>query len=53
MRAVLCKAYGPPGSLVLEDVPPLEPGPDQVVVDVKAAGVNFPDTLIVSGAVST
>ena len=47
MRAVLCKAYGPPESLVVEDVPALAPGPGQVVVTVEAAGVNFPDTLII------
>ena len=49
MRAVLCKAYGPPSSLVLEDVPSPEPRPDQAIVSVKAAGVNFPDTLIIQG----
>jgi NADPH:quinone reductase len=47
MRAVLCKAYGPPESLVLEDVPSLVPGPGEVVVSVKASGVNFPDVLII------
>jgi NADPH:quinone reductase len=49
MKAVLCKAYGPPESLVIEDVPSLTPGPHQVVVAVKACGVNFPDTLIIQG----
>jgi NADPH2:quinone reductase len=47
MKAVLCKAYGPPESLVVEDIASLEPGPGQVVVKVVAAGVNFPDTLII------
>jgi NADPH2:quinone reductase len=47
MRAVLCKSYGPPESLVVEDVPVLEPGPGEVVVSVKAASVNFPDLLII------
>jgi NADPH2:quinone reductase len=47
MKAVLCKAYGPPESLVIEDVPALEPGPGEVVVSVKAASVNFPDVLII------
>jgi NADPH2:quinone reductase len=47
MRAVLCKAYGPPESLVIEELPPLEPGPGEVVVSVKAASVNFPDVLII------
>ncbi len=49
MKAVLCKEYGPPDSLVLEDVEPLKPGKGQVVVSVKACGVNFPDTLIIQG----
>ncbi len=49
MRAVLCKQYGPPESLVVEDVPDLTAGPGQVVIEVKACGVNFPDTLIIQG----
>src|SRR5438876_7889099 len=47
MRALLCKAYGPPESLIIEDVPPLDAGPGEVVVSVKAASVNFPDVLII------
>ncbi|NEX63709.1 NADPH:quinone oxidoreductase family protein [Noviherbaspirillum galbum] len=47
MKAVLCKQFGPPESLVIEDVAPLQPGPSQVLVAVHAAGVNFPDTLII------
>lgn len=49
MKAVLCKAYGPPESLVLEDIEPLKPGKGEVVISVKACGVNFPDTLIIQG----
>lgn len=49
MKAVLCKELGPPEALVVEDVPALVAGPGQVVVSVKAAGVNFPDTLIIQG----
>lgn len=49
MKAVLCKEYGPPQSLVVEDVDSLSAGPGQVVVSVRAAGVNFPDTLIIQG----
>jgi NADPH2:quinone reductase len=49
MKAVLCKVYGPPESLVIEDVEPLTPGRGQAVVEVKACGVNFPDTLIIQG----
>ena len=47
MKAVLCKQHGLPDTLVLEDVPSPEPGPKQVVITVKACGVNFPDTLII------
>jgi len=49
MRAVLCKELGPPESLVVEDVPDLVAEPGTVVIDVKAAGVNFPDTLVIQG----
>jgi NADPH2:quinone reductase len=49
MKAVVCKAWGPPDSLVVEEVADLVPAAGQVVVDVKAAGVNFPDVLTVQG----
>jgi NADPH2:quinone reductase len=49
MKAVLCKKLGPPEDLVVEDIPSLVPNAGQVVVAVKAAGVNFPDTLIIQG----
>ncbi len=49
MKAVLCKTYGPPENLVVEEVASLTPGAGQVVVSVKACGVNFPDTLIIEG----
>ncbi len=47
MRAVLCKEYGPPDNLVVEDVPSPKAGKGQYVISVKAAGVNFPDVLII------
>ena len=47
MKAVLCKEYGPPETLVIEDVPSPEPGKGQVVLEVHAAAVNFPDVLII------
>src|SRR6476659_2756734 len=47
MKAVLCKTYGPPESLVVEDVEPLQPGRGEVVISMRAAGVNFPDVLII------
>jgi NADPH:quinone reductase-like Zn-dependent oxidoreductase len=46
---VLCKELGPPDTLVVENVPSPKPAKGQVVVSVKAAGVNFPDTLIIQG----
>ncbi len=49
MKAVLCKQYGMPDTLAYEDVAPIEPAEGQVVVAMKAAGVNFPDALIIQG----
>jgi len=47
MKAVLCKDWGPPDALVVEDIPPPKPGKGQVLVSVKASGVNFPDVLLI------
>jgi NADPH2:quinone reductase len=47
MKAVVCKQYGPPESLVIEELPSPTAGDGQVVIDVKASGVNFPDLLII------
>jgi NADPH2:quinone reductase len=47
MKAVLCKAFGPPETLVVENAPDPSPGPGEVVLSVKAAGVNFPDVLMI------
>ena len=47
MRAILCKAFGPPESLVVEEVASPVPGPGEAVISVKAASVNFPDVLII------
>jgi NADPH2:quinone reductase len=47
VKAVLCRAYGPPESLVYEDVASPVPGPGEAVISVKAASVNFPDVLII------
>ena len=49
MKAIVCKAWGPPDSLALQDLPDIVPAPGEVVVDVRAAGVNFPDVLTVQG----
>ena len=49
MKAVLCKELGLPEKLVIENVPSPVAGEGQVVLSVKACGVNFPDTLIIQG----
>jgi len=49
MRAILCKEYGPAETLVIEDIPSPEVKGRGVKVRVKAAGLNFPDTLIIEG----
>ncbi|NIF25715.1 NADPH:quinone oxidoreductase family protein [Pantoea sp. Tr-811] len=49
MKAVLCKTLGPARDLVLEDVASPVPKKNEVLLDVQAAGVNFPDTLIIEG----
>lgn len=47
MRAVQCVQWGEPEQLVVADVALPEPGPGQVRIRIAAAGVNFPDLLIV------
>jgi NADPH2:quinone reductase len=47
MRALVSKAAGGPETLVMEDLPSPEPGPEDVVIAVKAVGVNYPDVLII------
>jgi len=49
MKAVLCKSHGMPDTLVVEDVPSPDLTEGQVLISVKACGVNFPDTLIIQG----
>lgn len=49
MKAILCKAYGPPENLVLEDVDDPVAGENEAVVEVYAASLNFPDGLQIQG----
>lgn len=49
MRAVVCRSYGPPENLVVENLDEPTPGPGQLVVRVHAAAVNFPDVLLIDG----
>src|ERR1700724_3702842 len=49
MKAVLCTHFGPADDLDLADIPEPQAGPGEAVVRVKAAALNFFDTLIVAG----
>ncbi len=49
MRAIVCKEFGPAERLSVEPIELAAPGPGEVRVRVEAAGVNFPDTLMVQG----
>lgn len=49
MRAWLCKSFGPPETLVLEETAEPRVGSGSVLVRVSAAGLNFPDSLIIEG----
>jgi NADPH2:quinone reductase len=49
MKALLCTELGLFDRLGVRDVPSPRPGPGEVVVDVKASSINFPDALMVKG----
>lgn len=49
MRALVCREYGPPDTLVIEEFPDPVAGTGEIVVDVEAAGINFPDVLSIAG----
>jgi len=49
MKAVICKKFAPVSELVWEEVADPVAGPGEIVIDVKAAGLNYPDSLIVQG----
>ncbi|SVC13112.1 uncharacterized protein METZ01_LOCUS265966, partial [marine metagenome] len=49
MKAIMCKSYGPPENLVLEEVQDLNPKEGEALVEVHAAALNFPDTLQIAG----
>jgi NADPH2:quinone reductase len=49
VRALICRAFGPLESLSVDEVPDPKPLAGQVVVGVRACGVNFPDVLVVEG----
>ncbi len=47
MKAVLCKAWGLPDTLVVEDVPTPQPNAGEVLIKIAAASVNYPDVLMI------
>ena len=49
MKAFVCKEFGPIESHGIEELPDPVAGDGQVVVDIKATGISFPDVLIVQG----
>ncbi len=49
MKAWICKEWGDPASLVLDEAPVPHAGPRQVAIDVQLAAVNFPDLLMIAG----
>lgn len=49
MKAVMCREYGPPEALKVEDVRPAEMGIDDVKIRTHYAGVNYPDIVITAG----
>jgi NADPH2:quinone reductase len=53
MRALLCESHGPAEGLVIRDLPAPKPGPGEVVIAVRAAALNFFDTLIIQNRYQT
>jgi NADPH2:quinone reductase len=49
VRALVARAFGPVSNLAVEDLPAPAPGEREVTVRVAAAGINYPDALIVQG----
>jgi NADPH2:quinone reductase len=49
MKALVCSAFGPPETLRVGELPDPVPGEGEILIEVRAAGVNFPDALIVQG----
>ena len=53
MRSVIARAWGEIESLTLGDLPAPEPGPGQVLINMKAASVNFADIVMTRGEYQT
>src|SRR5476651_1776230 len=53
MKALLCTRYGTPDDLEIADIADPQPAPGEAVVRIKAAALNFFDTLIIAGKYQT
>src|SRR6202011_2831830 len=53
VKAILCVRPGGPDDLVLADLPVPAVGAGEVMVNIKAVGLNFYDTLIIAGKYQT
>src|SRR6266481_3154611 len=53
MRAVICRAWGEVDDLKVEEVSAPTPGPDEVLIAVKATAVNYADALMTAGRYQT
>ncbi|MEL6191779.1 MAG: NADPH:quinone oxidoreductase family protein [Bacteroidota bacterium] len=49
MKAIICESYGPPSNLKYKEIADPVPQADEVLIQVKACSLNFPDTLIIQG----
>lgn len=49
MKAIVCEKLGGPHDLVYKELPDLVPGAKEIVINIKACAINFPDTLIIQG----
>jgi NADPH2:quinone reductase len=49
VKALVCREYGPPETLKIEDLSVPAPGAGEILVDTRAAGINFPDLLLIAG----
>jgi NADPH2:quinone reductase len=49
VKALVCREYGPPETLKIEDLSVPAPGAGEILIDTRAAGINFPDLLLIAG----
>ncbi|MBT3172503.1 MAG: alcohol dehydrogenase catalytic domain-containing protein, partial [Rhodospirillaceae bacterium] len=53
MRAIICRAWGAPDQLSLEEFEPPQPSANQVLIKVTASCVNYADTIMIQGHYQT